>query len=168
MRRDDAWIVTADYPFLRAMRSASRRFLFVDDRCTALRLIVRRLRCGDAVLLFPAGRLEPDPARSPVAAQDSLASWSQSIELIARLAPQTGIVPAVVCGAVSHAAYEHRLARGRTTVLERQRFASLLQLALPRYQREAVSVSFGTAICASSEGVRDIVMAAMTGLMGTV
>src|SRR3954466_5291700 len=59
MRRDDSWIVTADYPFLRAMRNASQRFLFVDDRCAALRRIVRRLRNNDAVLLFPAGVLEP-------------------------------------------------------------------------------------------------------------
>src|SRR5437870_10212310 len=29
--REDAWIVTANYPFLRAMRLASRRFLFVSD-----------------------------------------------------------------------------------------------------------------------------------------
>src|SRR5437879_4932756 len=29
--RDDTWIVAANYPFLRAMRLASRRFLFVSD-----------------------------------------------------------------------------------------------------------------------------------------
>ena len=168
MRRDDAWIVTANYPFLRAMRSASRRFLVVDDRCTALRHIARRLRAGDAVLLFPAGGLEPDPATSLTAAQESLASWSRSIELIARLAPQTQIVPAVVHGAVSRAAFDHRLARRRAPARERQRFASLLQLALPGYQRELISVSFGAAISASSAGVQDSVMAAMTGLMGTV
>jgi 1-acyl-sn-glycerol-3-phosphate acyltransferase len=168
MRRDDAWIVTANYPFLRAMRSASRRFLFVDDRCTALRHIVRRLRAGDAVLLFPAGGLEPDPAMAPGPAQESLASWSRSIELIARLAPHARIVPAVVRGAVSRAAYDHRLSKRRAPVRERQRFASLLQLALPGYQRELITVSFGAAISASSSGVQDVVLAAMTGLMRAV
>src|SRR3979490_1160899 len=29
--RDDAWIVAANYPFLRALRLASQRFLFVSD-----------------------------------------------------------------------------------------------------------------------------------------
>lgn len=168
MRRDDAWIVTANYPFLRALRRASERFLFVDDRCTALRHIVRRLRGGDAVLLFPAGGLEPDPATSPVAAQESLASWSRSIELIARLAPQTQIVPALVRGAVSRAAFDHRLARRRAPARERQRFASLLQLALPGYQRELVSVTFGAAVSASSAGVQDSVIAGMARMLATV
>jgi 1-acyl-sn-glycerol-3-phosphate acyltransferase len=167
MRRDDAWIVTANYPFLRALRSASRRFVFVDDRCTALRHIVRRLRGGDAVLLFPAGGLEPDPANSPSAARDSLSSWSRSVDLIARLAPQTTIVPAVVRGAVSRAAFDHRLAKRRTPARERQRFASLLQLALPGYQRGVVSISFGAAISASSASAQDIVITAMTALMRT-
>src|SRR5437773_4971800 len=37
--RDDAWIVTANYPFLHAMRLASRRFLFVsDDRSDVMSL----------------------------------------------------------------------------------------------------------------------------------
>ena len=42
--REDAWIVTVNYPFLRAMRLASRRFLFVSDdradRLSAFRSIV--------------------------------------------------------------------------------------------------------------------------------
>ncbi|HUQ41370.1 MAG TPA: 1-acyl-sn-glycerol-3-phosphate acyltransferase [Candidatus Limnocylindrales bacterium] len=135
MRRDDAWIVTADYPFLRAMRAASRRFLFVDDRCTALRHIVRKLRAGDAVLLFPAGTLEPDPALGGAAARESLATWSRSIEIIARLVPRACIVPAVVSGAVSRGAFEHPLAKRRSSARERQRLASLLQLALPAFQR---------------------------------
>src|SRR5436309_3210807 len=64
--RDDAWIVTANYPFLRAMRLASRHFLFVSDdpsdRLPAFRRIISRLRAGDTVLVFPAGGLELDPA----------------------------------------------------------------------------------------------------------
>src|SRR5439155_23630506 len=66
--REDAWIVTAEYPFLRAMRLASRRFLFVsDDRSdvlSAFRSILSRLRSGSTVLVFPAGGLELDPALS--------------------------------------------------------------------------------------------------------
>src|SRR5438094_8097915 len=74
--REDAWIVAADYPFLRAMRLASRHFLFVSDdrsdRLPAFRSIVSRLRAGDTVLVFPAGRLELDPALSRNAALASL------------------------------------------------------------------------------------------------
>lgn len=165
MARDDAWIVTANYPFLRAMRSASRRFLFVDDRCTALRHIVRRLRSGDAVLLFPAGGLEPDPAASLVAARASLGSWSRSVALIARLAPETSVVPAVVSGAVSRSAYENRFAQRRAPQREQQRLASLLQLALPRYQREQVVVRFGLPVAGLAADLHGSVLAAMTALM---
>src|SRR3989454_8221747 len=49
--REDAWIVTANYPFLRAMRLASRRFLFVSDdrggRLSAFCSIVSPLPPGD-------------------------------------------------------------------------------------------------------------------------
>jgi hypothetical protein len=165
MRRDDAWIVTADNPFLRALRRAKERFHFVDDRCTALRHIVRRLRAGEAVLLFPAGGLEPDPANSPADARASLESWSRSLELIARLAPQTTIVPAVVSGAVSRAAFAHPLARRRTTTKERQRFASLLQLAFPALQHQRVAVHFGAALSARTAGLQAAVLASMAALM---
>jgi 1-acyl-sn-glycerol-3-phosphate acyltransferase len=168
MRRDDAWIVAADYPFLRAMRRMSRRFVFVEDRCAAVRRIVRRLRAGEAVLLFPAGGLEPDPANAPVDAHASLASWSRSIELIARLAPNATIVPAVVSGAVSPAAFAHPLARRRVPTKERQRFASLLQLAFPALQHERVGVRFGAALSGRTEGLHAAVLASMSALMTEV
>src|SRR5207248_1139806 len=97
--------------FLRAMRLASRRFLFVSDdradRLSAFRRIVERLRRGDTVLVFPSGGLEVDPALSRVAAIASLATWSRSIELLARLAPGTLVVPAAARGIVSRSAFDH-------------------------------------------------------------
>src|SRR5207253_1069138 len=88
--REDAWIVTANYPFLRAMRLASRRFLFVSDdradRLSAFRSIVSRLRSGDTVLVFPAGGLELDPALSRAAALASLATRSRRIVLATAIA----------------------------------------------------------------------------------
>jgi 1-acyl-sn-glycerol-3-phosphate acyltransferase len=165
VQRDDAWLVAADFPFLRALRRANRRFLFVDDRCTTLRHIVRRLRDGDAVLLFPAGGLEPDPGVAPERARDSLATWSRSTELIGRLVEGARIVPALVSGAVSRSAFDHPLARRRSPDRERQRLASLLQLAVPAYQHQPVVVRFGAPIAAATPDVHGAVLAAMTGLM---
>jgi 1-acyl-sn-glycerol-3-phosphate acyltransferase len=165
MHRDDAWIVAADYPFLRAMRSANQRFLFIEDRCTALRHIIRRLRAGDAVLMFPAGGLEPDPGTSPDSAREALTKWSRSIELIARLSRDSIIVPAVVSGAVSRSAFEHPLAKRRSPGKERQRLASLLQLAVPAYQHERISVRFGAPISTDPSSIQTAVVAAMTALM---
>ena len=171
MRRDDAWVVAAEYPFLRALRRASRRFLFVPGaratRRTVLRAIVGRLRDGDAVLIFPAGGLEVDPALAPHDALRSIAAWSRSVGLVSRLVPGVAILPSLVRGAVSRDAFDHPLARSRRSVRERQRMATLLQLAFPRYQRGRVSVSFGRPI--DPRGTDDVdgaVAAEMRTLLG--
>src|SRR5688572_13770032 len=109
--REDAWIVAANNPFLRALRLASRRFLFVSDdradRLSAIRGILSRLRSGETVLVFPAGGLELDPALSRAAAIASLATWSRSIALLPRFVRETIVVPAAIRGVVSRAAFEH-------------------------------------------------------------
>jgi 1-acyl-sn-glycerol-3-phosphate acyltransferase len=169
--REDVWIVTANYPFLRAMRLASRRFLFVSDdrsdRLSVFRSIVSRLRAGDAVLVFPAGGLELDPALSPDAAIASLATWSRSIELLARLAYGTLVIPAAISGVVSRSAFDHPLARRRGVPKERQRMATLLQLALRAYRSNLVRVRFGPAIapCVGRD-VHGAVIDAMYALIG--
>ena len=156
--REDAWIVAADYPFLHALRLASRRFLFVSDdrsgRLSTIRRIVMALRRGETVVLFPAGGLEPDPDLSRAPAVASLATWSRSIALFARLVRGTLVVPAAVRGVVSPSAFDHPLARRRYPVKERQRVASLLQLALPAYRSHRVRITFGAPI--RSAGTRDV------------
>jgi len=169
--REDAWIVTANYPFLRAMRLASRRFLFVSDdrgdRISAFRRIVARLRAGETVIVFPAGNLELDPALSRDAALASLVTWSRSIELLARLAHGTVVVPAAISGVVSRSAFDHPLAKRRGVVKERQRVAALLQLALPVYRENRVSIRFGEAIAPClGHDVHAAVIEAMRALIG--
>ena len=169
--RDDAWIVTANYPFLRAMRLASRRFLFVSDdrsdRLSAFRSIVSRLRSGETVLVFPAGGLELDPALSRDAALASLATWSRSIELLARLADGTVVVPAAISGVVSRSAFDHPLAKRRGVPKERQRMATLLQLALSMYRPGRVTVTFGAPIAPCiGRDVHAAVIDAMRALIG--
>jgi 1-acyl-sn-glycerol-3-phosphate acyltransferase len=168
--REDAWIVTANYPLLRAMRLASRRFLFVSDdradRLSIFRNIVSRLRAGETVLVFPAGGLELDPALSRAAALASLATWSRSIELLARLARDTRVVPAAVRGVVSRSAFDHPLAKRRGVLKERQRIATLLQFALPAYRANPVSIRFGAPICGGTPDVHGAVIEAMRALIG--
>ncbi|MDQ2914292.1 MAG: 1-acyl-sn-glycerol-3-phosphate acyltransferase [Chloroflexota bacterium] len=169
--RDDAWIVTANYPFLRAMRLASRRFLFVSedraDRLSAFRSIVARLRAGETVIVFPAGGLELDPALSRDSALASLATWSRSIEMLERVARGTLVVPSVVSGVVSPTAFDHPLAKRRRVLRERQRMATLLQLALPAYRSHPVSIRFGAPIAADrSRDVHAAVVDAMRALIG--
>jgi hypothetical protein len=168
--RDDAWIVTASYPFLRAMRLASRRFLFVSDdradRFSAFRRIVARLRAGDTVLVFPAGGLELDPALSPDAALGSLETWSRSVELLARVAPGTRVVPTAIRGVVSRNAFDHTLAKRRTPIRERQRMATLLQLAFRAYRGHPVEVAFAAPLAGDTGDLYAAVIGAMRALIG--
>jgi hypothetical protein len=152
------------------MRLASRRFLFVSDdrsdRLSAFRRIVSRLRSGETVIVFPAGGLELDPALSRVAAHASLATWSRSIELLARLARDTLVIPAAVRGVVSRTAFDHPLAKRRGVLRERQRMATLLQLAHPAYRANRVSIRFGLPIAGGTCDLHAVVIDAMRALIG--
>ena len=108
----------------------------------AVRSALRHLQAGGALLTFPAGEIEPDPAALPGAAA-ALARWSDSVGLFARLAPQTQIVPAVVSGAISAASLRNPLTRLRRTAPDQQRFAVALQVLWPGYRRAPVHLAFG-------------------------
>lgn len=151
--RDDVRIVAADYPFLHAMRGLAPRLIFLGPDGTSqlswIRAASRELRHGGAVLLFPAGRLEPDPA--VLGNGGVLLPWSESFELIARLAPETQVVPAFVSGVLSARAFAHPLTRIRRTPRDRQRVATLLQMIDARHRRVAVRVAFGAPVERSAD-----------------
>jgi hypothetical protein len=77
--RADLLAIAVDRPFLRALPFASRSLIFIPDerekRFTAMRRAVTHLRAGGALLTFPAGEIEPDPAALPGAVQ-ALERWS--------------------------------------------------------------------------------------------
>jgi 1-acyl-sn-glycerol-3-phosphate acyltransferase len=149
--RPDVRIVAADYPFLHAMRALGPRLIFLGATRSSqlgwIRAVSRDLRSGGVVLLFPAGRLEPDPA--VLGARRALLPWSESVGLIARLAPDASILPAAVSGVLSASAFAHRLTRIRRMPRDRQRVATLLQMIDARYRGVTVHVTFGEPIVGS-------------------
>jgi 1-acyl-sn-glycerol-3-phosphate acyltransferase len=151
--RPDLRVIVNDRPFLQALPNVSRYLLYVPaaggaDKTPAIRAVVKHLRQGGAVLTFPAGRIEPDPAVAP-GAVESLQTWSESIALFARLAPQTQIVLAIVSGVVSPAAQYHPLTRLRRTPRGRERMAAILQIMISRYQATTARVAFGPPLLAA-------------------
>ena len=97
--REDLRVIAADRPFLDALPNTSRYLLTVAEdsggRSGIVRAAARHLRGGGAVLTFPGGTIEPDPAVLP-GAVESLGRWSSSADLFARLAPDLAVVPVVV------------------------------------------------------------------------
>lgn len=149
IERADLRVIAAARPFLQALPNTSRYLLFVDadpaTRLHVLRSAARHLRAGGAVLTFPAGAIEPDPALLPGAAE-SIEQWSGSIDVLARLAPNLTIVPAIVSGVLSPRALRHPLTYLRKQPKDRQWLAALLQIQLRSLRRVTVQVAFGPPI----------------------
>lgn len=146
--RPDLRVIALDRPFLRALPNVAKHLIFVpEDAAGRLRVVrdgVRHLQNGGALLTFPAGRIEPDLAvRGPAAAIKSLADWSESFALFARLAPRTRCVPALISHVIAPAALTHPLVRLRRSDDGRQKLAAALQVAMRRYQGTTAQLRFG-------------------------
>lgn len=149
--RPDLRVIAMDRPFLRALPNVARQLIFLPEdesgRLAVIRMGAKHLKEGGALLTFPAGEIEPDPATFGASqAIASLQNWSSSFALFARLAPGTRFVPALVSHVISAAAQRHPLTRLRRTARQRERLAAALQVALPRYQDVVAKVTFGAPV----------------------
>ncbi len=157
--REDLRVVAADRPFLEALPNTRRHLLTVSEaspgRFGLVRSATRHLRQGGAVLTFPGGRIEPDPAVLP-GAVDALDRWSSSVDLFARLTPGLAIVPVVVSGVISRAALRNPLTRLRRHRRDREWLAATLQMLAPALRDVTVRVEFGRPVHAGP-GVCDAV-----------
>ncbi len=152
--RTDLRIIAADRPFLRALPNTSQRLIFVDEKSSSNLGVIRQatahLQTGGAILTFPAGQIEPDPALLP-GALAALTGWAESITLFARLVPTIQIVPALVGGVLSPRAQRSPLRLIRRTQKDREWLAAMLQLLIPAYRPAQVQVAFGTPIQPTSD-----------------
>jgi 1-acyl-sn-glycerol-3-phosphate acyltransferase len=156
--RRDLRIVAADRRFLRALPGLSAHLLFVPGeegdprplaRAAAIRRAARHLREGGALLHFPAGRIEPDPAFLK-AGEAPFCAWHAGAGALLRAAAVAGghVAAAIVSGV--HSARAKRLwitrmaeRRGVTTL------APLIQAALPGFGDVRVRVREGAALPAA-------------------
>ena len=130
--RDDLRIIALNRPILRAVPHLASRLLHVEPegggRGELVRRVAEHLRSGGAVLTFPAGTIEPDPAVRPGDALASLTNWGRSVELFVRLVPDTTVLPVAVSGVISQRMLRHPLARWRATPENRELAAATLQV----------------------------------------
>jgi 1-acyl-sn-glycerol-3-phosphate acyltransferase len=152
--RDDLRIVAAHRPFLMALRNLTPKLVFVQQdagaRMGAFRSVINELKAGRAVITFPAGKIEPDPGIRRDDARASLASWIESTGLLARLMPDMHIVPVIVSGVFSPAAYRNPLAQRKPDLAQRERMAAMMQVMWPGYQNSPVQLRFGPALHAAA------------------
>jgi hypothetical protein len=158
--RPDLKIVASGLPFLRGLPRAARHLILVQRegahaRMAALRASIRHLRQGGALLLFPRGKVEPDPAYFPEA-QSSLDSWSPSVQLLLDSVPRLRCVMAMVSGVVSRRALEHPLARLKKEPIQRQTLAEFYQIArqvmFPRWTRQTIALTLAEGVAGPTTG----------------
>lgn len=129
--RPDVKILASERPFLDVLKATRQRLILIpsgpEGRTDALRAAASHLRGGGALLTFPAGKIEPDPAVIG-GAVDSLDGWNPSTGLFVRLVPELQIVPVIVSGVLAPQAIYHPLTRMRRKKADREWLGATLQL----------------------------------------
>jgi hypothetical protein len=103
--RPDLKIVATGIPFIEGLRNAADHLIYtprkgIHARMMVVRNAIHHLNDGGAVLIFPSGRIDPDPALQPEAAND-FGRWSHSVELMLEQVPQTQVLLTVVSDVLS-------------------------------------------------------------------
>ena len=145
------YIIAGQRPFLACLPQTSQQLIYVDEaesatNLTALREGIGRLNEGHAILTFPAGKIEPDPALYPQRAQASLTQWSPSIDVFGRLVPELHIIPTLISGVFHPQAQKTPLRYLHKDQADRDWLAAILQLINPLWRHTQVVVQFGLAI----------------------
>lgn len=103
--RPDLKVVATGIPFVEGLRNAADHLIYtprkgIHERMQVVRSAIHHLQEGGAVLIFPSGRIDPDPALSPEDATD-FGRWSHSVELMLKQVPQTQVLVSIVSGVLS-------------------------------------------------------------------
>lgn len=160
--RQDLQVIAVQRPFLEAISNTSQRLDYITEDPGESFGMVKRVRKhldqGGAVLTFPAGKIDPDPAVYP-GAIEALQQWTDSAGVFLRLSPETALLPVVVKGVIwkktAHSFWVRLLKKEQE---EREKLAVALQLIahvdLGLHPLD-VSVQFGEPIRFSPEESRD-------------
>ncbi|MDK2981406.1 MAG: hypothetical protein PWQ55_1753 [Chloroflexota bacterium] len=143
MPRNDVKLIVSGVPFFRNLPHASQHFIFathdVQQRSDVIRQSVRHLQAGGALLIFPSGRIDPDPSVLP-GAVDGLQRWSRSIEVFLRKVPQANLVLTIASGVLSGKYIDHLIPRMFKNDHERRRITEFIQVISQMVKREPLDL----------------------------
>jgi hypothetical protein len=175
--RTDLLALAAERPFLRALPAASRSLIFLSEdrakRFAAMRRAIDHLRAGGALLTFPAGEIEPDPAVLPGAVR-ALERWSGSSISFLRFVPDLTVVPIIVSGVLTPRAQRNPLALLRRRRADREKLAATLQVLVHtlfpsawrvRVTVDAVKAFSGRELIALGDQARGAITAAVADFL---
>jgi hypothetical protein len=171
LHRNDVKMVVSGVPFFRNMAATASHLIYTSadthERMGVVRAILRHLKEGGALIIFPSGGVDPDPDQMEGASEE-LEAWSPSLDLILRKVPTTNIVVTIVSGILSPRSLKNPLTRVRKGRRDRQRVAEFIQVMQQLIWGKDYSltprVTFGKPILAS-DLIRDD---NATGIMGQI
>jgi hypothetical protein len=130
--RADYKVIIGEIPFFKNLPNVRKNAIFAPGptdtmgRMQVIRDVIRHLKRDGAILIFPRGSIEPDPAWMPQAdAEFDL--WSRSLEIFLKHVPNTQVLVTIVSGVISRAAMRHPITWFRRARPDRQRLAFMYQ-----------------------------------------
>ena len=149
LRHPTLKIVAEGVPFFRSLEATANHLIFSsrygNDRMLVIRSTIHHLRAGGAVLVFPSGEIDPDPAVMP-GALDELEAWSPSLEVILRRVPSARVLITAVSGVLHPGWANSPLTRLRSGRRDQQRVAEFFQviqqMSFPRSLLVSPVISF--------------------------
>jgi hypothetical protein len=129
--RDDLKVFVGEIPFLDNLPNVRDILIFSDKthtnaRATALRRSIEHLKNNGALLIFPTGQIDPDPAVLP-GAREALEKWSRSIALMLRKVPHANILPTITSGVLAKESIKTPFAILRKEGVSKRRIMEFIQ-----------------------------------------
>jgi hypothetical protein len=130
--RQDYKVIIGEIPFFKNLPNIKKNAVFAPDptdamgRMQVIRDVIQHLKNDGAILIFPRGGIEPDPAWMPDAGAE-FDHWSRSLEIFLKHAPHTQVLVTIVSGVISKAAMDHPITWFRKARPDRQRLAFMHQ-----------------------------------------
>jgi acyltransferase-like protein len=130
--RRDYKVIIGEIPFFKNLPNINRNAIFAPaptdpmGRMQVVREVIRHLKRDGAILVFPRGGIEPDPAWMPQP-EAEFAQWSRSLEIFLRQVPHTQVLVTMVSGVIAKAAMRSPITWFRKARPERQRLAFMYQ-----------------------------------------
>jgi hypothetical protein len=134
LNRLDLKIVISDIPIFRLFTNISQHIIFsppvadIRGRMQTIRESIQHLKDGGALLIFPRGKLEPDPYFMP-GLESSFPLWSRSLEIFLRKVPKVKVMVCLAGGVIAKSCMDHPITWFRKGGSDKQRLAMIYQLS---------------------------------------
>ena len=110
--RRDYKVIIGEIPFFKHLPNINKNAVFAPDptdamgRMQVIREVIRHLKNNGAILIFPRGSIEADPAWMPHP-DSEFGHWSRSLEIFLKHVPHTQVLVTMVSGVISKRAMRH-------------------------------------------------------------